>query len=245
MHMTVARELASQLRHDALVADPGAYYLGATTPDIRAMTRCDRIETHFFDLNCFDEQSGVAGALSAHPELARPSQLNPSTVAFFCGYISHLEMDEAWICDVYRPCFGRDSTVGDSVLANLLDRALQFELDRRARDNAGMLADIRNDLLATSIELIESFIERPDLERWRDINADLLTQPPDWERFRSQVARHLRRYGVESEADIAHFFENVPDLIDKSIGEATPERIDAFLARSRRKAREAIEAYLS
>src|SRR3990172_851303 len=100
MHMTLARELAARLAHPALQADPGACYLGATTPDIRVLTRWDRTRTHFFDLSDFGEQRGVERLFQEHPELASPVGLSGSTVAFLCGYISHLEMDEAWIIDV-------------------------------------------------------------------------------------------------------------------------------------------------
>lgn len=39
LHMGVAKELADVLRYRSLEADPGAYYLGSTTPDIRVITR--------------------------------------------------------------------------------------------------------------------------------------------------------------------------------------------------------------
>ena len=61
MHMTLARELASPLGHRAPLDHPGAYYLGATAPDIRAITRWDRSRTHFFDLSEMGEQRGVHG----------------------------------------------------------------------------------------------------------------------------------------------------------------------------------------
>lgn len=245
MHMTLARELAQQAGHAALRADPGAYYLGATTPDIRVLTRWDRARTHFFDLDDFDEQSGVARVFDAHPELASPAQLNESTVAFLCGYISHLEMDEAWICDVYRPCFGERSPLRGDVLANLLDRVLQFELDRREREVPAVVEEIRRDLLATAVDVTAGFVDRETLLRWREVSTDVLCHPPDWDRFGVIATRHLRAYGVESEADMAHFLRNIPDLLEQSVREVTPERIDAFQERSRRRSLAAIREYLS
>ena len=245
MHMTLARELAPQVRHPALQTDRGALFLGAGAPDIRVITRWERQRTHFFDLDCFDEQSGVAGIFQAYPELASPAQLNESTVAFLCGYISHLEMDEAWICEVYRPCFGAQSPLRGEVLANLLDRVLQFELDRRQREDANAVQELRCELLATACEITTGFIDRETLLRWREVSADVISHPPDWDRFGLIASRHLRAYGVESEADLAHFLRNIPDLLDQSIREVTPERIAAFQERSRTRAVEAIRAYLS
>ncbi len=244
MHMTLARELARQVGHRALEADPGAYYLGATTPDIRVITRWDRERTHFFDLDRFDEQSGVAGIFAAHPELASPPRLNEGTVAFLCGYISHLEMDEAWIVEIYRPCFGQGLGRDDDVLANLLDRVLQYELDRREREDRDVVHEIRDDLLATAADIAVGFIDQETLLRWREVSADVLCHPPDWDRFGKVASRHLRAYGVESEADLAHFLRNIPDLLDRSIRQVTPARLDAFQERSRRRAAEAIREYL-
>ena len=245
MHMTLARELAQQLGGRAIENDPGAYYLGATTPDIRVITRWERERTHFFDLDCFDEQSGVAAIFAANPGLASPGALNESTLAFLCGYISHLEMDEAWISEVYRPCFGERSPLRGDVLANLLDRVLQYELDRREREDRAAVQEIRDGLLATACDIAVGFIDQETLLRWRDVTADVLCNPPDWERFGKVASRHLRAYGVESDADLAHFLRNIPDLLDQSIRQVTPERLDAFQERSRRRAVAVVQEYLS
>ena len=245
MHMTLARELAPELAHPALRAEPGAYYLGATTPDIRVLTRWDRARTHFFDLSDFGEQSGVAGIFREYPELAAPDRLNQGTAAFLSAYLSHLEMDEAWIIEVYRPCFGERSPLKGGVLANLLDRVLQYELDRRERADRAAVAEIQRDLLASALGVAVGFIDGETLARWRDVSADLLNQPPDWDRFGVIAGRHLRAYGVESEADLAHFLRNIPDLLDQSIRQVTAERIEAFQERSRRRALATMREYLS
>ena len=245
MHMTLVRGLATEIAHPALKKDPGAYYLGASAPDIRALTRWERARTHFFDLNVFDEQRGVEGLFREYPELASPEGLSESTVAFLCGYISHLEMDEAWIVEIYRPCFGQNSPLRGDVLANLLDRVLQYELDRREREDRAAVQEIRDELLATACDIAVGFVDRETLLRWRDVTADVLCNPPDWERFGKVASRHLRAYGVESDADLAHFLRNVPDLLDQSIRQVTPERLDAFQERSRRRAVAVVQEFLS
>ena len=245
MHMTLARELAPELAHRALAADPGAYYLGATSPDIRVITRWDRQRTHFFDLSNFEEQSGVVGILGECPDLASPGNLDESTVAFIAGYISHLEMDEAWIIDVYRPCFGERSPLKGDLLANLLDRVLQHELDRREMEDRAVAQEIQRDLLASAVEVAVGFLDRDTLLQWREISAERLGQPPGWDRFKLFASRHLRAYGVESDEDLAHFLRNIPDLLDQAIRQVTPERIEAFQERSRQRALAAMREYLS
>jgi hypothetical protein len=245
MHLVLARQLAPELAHEALSAEPGAYYLGASAPDIRALTRCDRSETHFFDLDCFDDQSGVQRLFQAHPELADPASLSERTVAFLCGYLSHLEMDEAWITDIYRPCFGERSPLQGDLFANLLDRVLQHELHTRDLQDGDAVARIRDELLAATVEEVVGFIGDEELDRWREIAADMLVRPRTWERFAASVGRHLRPFGVEAEADIAHFLRNVPDLIDQAYREVTAERLEQFQERSRRRALDALRAFLS
>ncbi len=244
-HMTLAREIAGELSSRSIESEYGAYYLGASAPDIRAMTRCDRVETHFFDLSCFDEQSGVAGLFRDHPDVADARRLDASTVAFLCGYISHLEMDEAWIMDVYRPCFGERSALKGDLLANVLDRVLQHELDRRGYEEGATLEAIRNELLNASLGVTAGLFDSDTLARWRDVVCDMFSRPWDWERFQRFASRHLKAYGVESDEDLGHFLRNVPDLLDQSIRHVTPERIDAFQQRSRERALAAIREYLS
>jgi hypothetical protein len=242
MHMTLARELAAQLAHPALRVEAGAFYLGAAAPDIRALTRWERVRTHFFDLDNFEEQHGVEALFAEHPQLAEARCLDGQTAAFVGGYLTHLEMDEAWIEEVYRPCFGERSPLKGTALANVLDRVLQFELDRRERDDERTVDEIREHLVCCAVEIATPFIERETLVRWRDISIEVVSRPPDIRRFAS---RHLRAYGVESEADLAHFLRNIPDLVHQSVRHVTQERIDTFLERSRRRALEAAREYLS
>ena len=245
MHLTLAREVAREVGHRAVSEQSGAYYLGASAPDIRAITRWDRAQTHFFDLDCFDDQSGVAALFEEHPELANAACLDARTIAFLCGYLSHLEMDEAWIVDIYRPCFGERSPLKGEMLANVLDRVLQFELDRRQREDPVTVADIRTDVVEHTVEEAVGFLDRETLERWRELIVDLLGHTPDWERFRNNVGRHIRALGFESEDDLEHLLRDIPDLLDQSIREVTPERLAAFEERSRERALTAIREYLS
>ena len=106
LHLTAARSLAADLSSPQVEADRGAYYLGATTPDIRVLTKWDRARTHFFDLNDFDDQNGVHRLFEQAPGLRDVSAVDAPTAAFLAGYISHLVLDEDYITNVYRPLFG-------------------------------------------------------------------------------------------------------------------------------------------
>src|SRR3990172_7124265 len=136
--MGIAKEIAAAIPSFCLVQDDlGSYYLGSTAPDIRVITRWERDATHFFDLSCFEEQDSVAAFFQAHPELRKQERLSKATLAFVSGYVTHLVLDETWISDIYRPYFGERSPMGGDARANVLDRVLQFELDRQTRADRG------------------------------------------------------------------------------------------------------------
>ena len=162
-------------------------------------------------------------------------------MAFLCGYISHLEMDEAWICEVFRPSFGERSVMKGGPLANVLDRVLQFELDRREHEPQ-VVETIRKELLASDVDVRTGFIERDMLLQWRDISAEAVVREPDLRRLAS---RHLAAYGVQSDEDIAEFMRSVPELLEQAMRNVTAERLDCFYQRSRQRAVAAIREYLS
>ncbi len=245
MHMFLARQLARSLDDPRIAADEGAYYLGSTAPDIRVLTRWERERTHFFDLHRFDEQSGVENLFRAYPELARPDALNPPTVAFLAGYLTHLVLDEQWIRDVYRPCFGERSPLKGDVLANVKDRVLQFELDRREREDATAVEEIRTALERCTVDIAVAFLERETLLKWRDISLDILRQTPDWSRLRLIAGRHLREYGVETDEALDEFLARIPDLLDETVREVTTERVQAFFEAARARSLATLKDYLS
>ena len=131
------------------------------------------------------------------------------------------------------------------VLGNLVGRGLQYELDRHEREDRDAVDAIKRDLLAAAVDVVIGFIDKETLVRWREISVEVLSRPLDWDRFGVMASRHLRAYGVESEADLAHFLRNIPDLLDQSIRQVTPARIEAFQERSRHRAAAAIREYLS
>jgi len=244
LHAAVASRIADQLRHRALDVDAGSLYLGATAPDIHILMGWERERTHFFDLREYGEQSAVAAMFKVHPALARPAELSPSTVAFVCGYISHLVMDEVWINDVYRPFFGRSSPMAGDTRANIMDRAVQYDLDRQTRADRQAMSHIVKELARPALDLEVGFIDGGALGRWRQLIAEALNHSPDWERFRFFGGRALKAAGVDTPAAIAEFVKTLPDLVAEATDYLSRERLEAFLERSLNEGREAIKEYL-
>jgi hypothetical protein len=243
LHTAIAKEVADRLRLPLLDAQRGHLYLGSTAPDIRILTRWERARTHFFDLDSFDEQSGVQGLFSAHPDLSQPWRLNEATAAFVAGYVTHLVMDEGWIGTIYRPYFGEKSPLGGSIRANVMDRALQFWLDADRRHDRKLMEHVMSAVAAADLGLDIQFIDPETIRRWRDLVTDLARQMPDWGRFAERAKRHL---GLDEDADDAAFNEaiaSLPDLVGQALDYLGSGRIDAYLRDSIEECIAAVKDY--
>jgi hypothetical protein len=191
LHLGIAQEAISRLRHPVVAENKGSYYLGSTAPDIRFFVGASREDTHFFALDCEEGATGVKSMLQANPELGNSAGLSPATRAFVAGYISHLVTDEAWIYQVYRPFFGKDSPMSGNPIANLLDRVLQFDLDRRERLNNREMSVVRAELNVSVSSIEVGFIDAASLKRWREFVLIATTRKSNWEDFRHFAEKYL------------------------------------------------------
>ena len=245
LHTVIAKEVADRLRHRVLEEERGNLYLGSTAPDIRVITRWERRRTHFFDLANFDEQSGVGGLFQAYPRLREPGELSAATVAFVAGYVTHLVMDELWINTIYRPFFGERSPLGGNIRANIMDRAMQFSLDRQKRIDRDLMAHILNEVARADLALEVDLVDAETLRRWQEVIMDVVNHPPDWDRFRYIASRHLREAGIETPEQLREFVRSLPDLADETLRYLTKKRVRAFMDSSVEEALEAAREYLS
>ncbi len=244
LHTAIAKDVADSLRLPSLDNERGNLYVGATAPDIRVITRWDRERTHFFDLSEFDEQSGVLGLFTAYPALAQPQQLNAPTVAFVAGYITHLVMDETWINSVYRPHFGERSPLRGDLRANVMDRALQFQIDSERRNDRALMLHVLDAVARFDLAVAIDFIDYETLRRWRDVISDIVSQPPDWERFRQGAKRHLKISEPESDNGFNELTRSLPDLVEETLRYLTLERVQSFMDDSLQDSIEAVKGYL-
>ena len=244
LHLTTARELARDLPPARIDGFTGAYYLGATTPDIRAMTRWDRERTHFFRLDDFEHQSGVERLFEELPPLKDASSLDPETVAFMAGYLSHLVLDEEYITQIYRPLFGERSTLRDDDLADVMDKILQWDVERADCEDTEKLDEIRLALAEAAVEINVDFIGRDTLSQWRDVSLEVIAQPPSIERLVRFLGRRLGK-GLEEEAEAARFAEGVPALLERTWAHVGEERVREYMRDARARASRTMQDYLS
>ena len=245
LHMVLARQIAADLGVETLSGQPGAYLLGATTPDIRVITRQDRFSTHFFDLDDHRHQDSVLNFFDQHSHLADAGALNDETRAFVAGYVSHLILDEQYITGVYRPFFAAHEQLGGKVRANVMDRLLQFDLER-SQCGDPELKQHMCDALSCSVENIQSgFVEPETLERWRLVSVDVAGRNMDWDRMRGMMTNHLKVSGIAEGEQLGAFLDSLPDLLDATMAHVTDAEVQAFLDRSTAAARTAVARYLA
>jgi hypothetical protein len=239
-HLAGARLVADRLAHQAIEADRGAYFLGATAPDLRGMTRQPREQTHFFSFDELAHQDSPQRMFAEYPRLSRAEGLDVETRAFVAGYLTHLLMDEQYIERIYREYFGAASKLGGDARADLLDRLLQYELDRREREDGAL--DVASAALAqTSARAEVEFIERETLRRWRDVAVDMASHPPTWERWAHTAARHA---GTAAASDNEAAMREVPELLREVLDHVTEHRVREFMDESVEAATERVRAYL-
>ena len=203
----------------------GSYLLGCTTPDVRLYAGWKRERTHFFKLATDSSGAGYEGLLRAHPHLGKSERLNRATVAFILGYVSHLNTDETWIVNVYRRFFGAGAELAADPMCNVLDRVLQFELDRQERAN---IADLEGALEAIggAYEGIDvGFIEPSLLREWRQVVVERSGRELPWNRFQGFAKR------VRPEADddeIASIMAGLPALLEQVRSHVDDGEVRAF-----------------
>jgi hypothetical protein len=245
LHMSVARDLANDLQSPAIDDERGAYYLGATTPDIRALTRRDREETHFFKLDDFGQQDGVHRLFEREPALRDSHALDGQTAAFMAGYISHLVMDEDYITEIYRPLFGERSALSGDELADIMDKALQWDIERADCEDGHKMDEIRRALAEAAVAVNIDFIAREDLWKWRDVSLDIISQPMTADRFARFVARRLGREHLHDERHMAQFITEVPAILGRTWEHVGQERVREYLGGASARARAAMKEYLA
>ena len=243
-HLARAIVVADRLDLPAIEADRGAYYLGATAPDIRVMLQVDRRETHFYDLDEFAEQDSITRMLEAYPTLAGTA-LEGATRAFMAGYLTHLVLDETYIAEVYRPCFGVYSTIDDDPRSDILDRALQYEVDVRDRSDRARMDGVRGALASAGRVRGVPFIDDARIEEWAARIDDIAARPADYARFAQTLTRHAGRSNMGGDEAIRAACANPQVIIAEAFEVVGRERLAGFIEHADDRATERVRGFLS
>ena len=219
VHLSIVQELVDELEIDELKEHIGAALLGSTAPDRRVLTSESREVTHYFNLTESGTGDGFKGMKKALPDLvSRSPETDWGFTAFLVGYASHLAADEAWIVNVYRPFFEDDAYLGAEPTKNILDRAMQYELEVGIRGNREQLMDWQKQIVASSnsIDAVpDPFIAKSVLRDWSDFVAGrVLTLPGTWAEFPRFISRYLDDPDLDS-TDVTRLMTDPEGMLDR------------------------------
>ena len=242
-HLDLAHQAAERLGHRTLDAHIGYFLLGSTSPDVRVITHGRREQYHFAPLDFEAVGAGVKGLFDANPCLRATSNGHEPTRAFIAGYITHLVLDEAWITEMYRPCFGNPQVFENDVHGQVIDRALQLELDRLSQPGVERAAP----LLAQVSDPVEvGFIDAATLVDWHQWVVEFMKREFTWDRL-GHMARRIAR---GDDAHPAHgladeFLRTMPASLDSLHTYVSPDALADFKDRSVQQLAGAVGDYLS
>ena len=222
------------MRHPDLDSNLGYFYLGSTSPDIRALTKRARSEYHFVELDFEKIGTGVDAMFVAHPELMEAAEHDGPMRAFIAGYITHLMADESYIVRMFRPYFGQPDAFETDAMAKVWDRALQLDFDRTVWENVqssieGMDPDTSNVNIR--------FLPQEDLLQWKEWVARVMSGGFSWERLRFMARRisagdeshpaytYTERFLTSVDDSLDALYEHVPRLYVEEFRDEAVETI--------------------
>lgn len=177
------------LKLPVINSQAGSFLLGATSPDIRILTKWKREQTHYSSIDMGSIHEGVKGLLDQNINLMAVKDLNDQTKAFVAGYISHLISDAVWIIHIYRPYFGKGHTFVDDIESNIFDRLFQLHVDKTIMSDLHDTEDLKPLLVGSEKGVDIGFIPQDTLREWRKWVTDFMDSGFSWDRLQFMTRR--------------------------------------------------------
>ena len=242
-HIDLAIAASSELRHPDIESHLAYFYLGATAPDIRALTKRARSEYHFVDLDFETIGTGVQAMFSAYPELMNAAEHDGPTRAFIAGYITHLLADESYIVRMFRPFFGDGGVFEDDDRAKVWDRALQLDFDREVWDHVRRSV---GQLDVDPANISVRFLPQEDLVLWKEWVTRVVGTGFSWDRLKfmaSRISAGDDRHPAHAQAEL--FISSVPDSLTALYDLVPRARVSEFKSDSLDTIVSGLRGYLS
>jgi hypothetical protein len=244
MHIHLAHRVAEELDWGFLHDHLGSYFLGSTTPDIRAMAKWDRERTHFAPLSVDTVGSGAKRMFELNPDLSDHRRQSPATLAFLLGYLSHLTADELWITTMYRPHFGTDNQVTDTeVEAHIWDRALQLDMDRQVLEESRSLDGVSDAIALCDQKLQVGFLDEELIQEWQQWVARFLGWDFSWQRLKRALNRMFRD-NDEVQQVVDQFLLQMPNSLEEVYAKIPRDKLVAYQRRVQNETLAQVREYL-
>ena len=218
MHIYLAHQVAEQLDWGSIYDHIGSFYLGSTSPDIRAMTKWPREQTHFAPLSVREVGTGTRTMFENYPELLEEIGQSQATRAFLLGYVCHLAADEVWITTVYRPNFDITSEdtrlTGDQVQADIWDRAIQLDMDRLSLPDVSGPLNAGHAVSCGDTGVSVAFFEDGLLTQWKERVSSFVGREFEWSRLKFALNR-MYRDNNEVQQTVDRFLDRMPYSLEE------------------------------
>ncbi len=173
------------------------YLLGATSPDIRVITKENRSVYHFVDLDFNSVGEGIANMTQKFPEIHQIKDQDEIIKTFLTGYVTHLVLDETWITTVFRKHFSNENVFPKSAPILVLDRAIQMYMDSQYW---GSIESKIESIEKCNIEKVSlPFLSNNSLNEWRDWICNFLNLGFSWDRL-NFMAKRISNGNAQHEA---------------------------------------------
>jgi hypothetical protein len=133
----------------------------------------------------------------------------------------------------------------DDAVANVMDKVLQWDIERSEYEDRDRVDAIRNALAETAVEINVEFIARETLCQWKDMSLGVMSDPPSVERLVRMLSRRMPEHRLDDETEAARFAENVPSLLKRTWEHVGDERVNEYLHTAQQRAARAMREYLS
>ncbi|SVD96122.1 uncharacterized protein METZ01_LOCUS448976, partial [marine metagenome] len=228
-HLYIAQSAKNYISDPLINKYESFYLLGATAPDIKTLSKISREQSHFVELNCFNNiGDGAQRLLEKHPTIKQVSGVHK---AFWAGYISHLILDETWIIQMYRTKFAQNIDPANSNYLQVMDRAAQLHLDKISYAHNNNWVEL---LQPINYNLQISFIPNANLNDWKEFLISHINNGFNWERIKfmaKRIAGGNKNHPALNYAD--DFIKNLPESINEIYKYVPEYNMRYFLHNSR------------
>ncbi len=188
-HIDLADQILKVLDMPTLFLNKGSFLMGSTAPDIRIITKASREKYHFASIQFDQLGEGITGFFNKEPHLANPKNISDVTASFIAGFLTHIIADEMWIMSMYRPLFGNNNIFEDPVIGNFMDRVIQLDMDRMARNRMNNMENVKLLIQNSRHEFNLGFISNQEIALWRNWLLMAMSKQFSWERVRFMAKR--------------------------------------------------------
>ena len=218
------------LEEESLISNNlGSFLLGCCSPDVRIITKMSRDKTHFVPISNKVIGTGTHNLFKENPNLLNRKSLNSVTKSFLAGYILHLVADETWIIDMYRPFFGNRKVFPNKIIGNIMDRAMQLDMDRETHLFHENFSDYVNELAINFEDIDIDFISNQSFKEFTDTIKRVFSNTFDWGRLIFMIRRQYPDKDSKIAESLANdFINNIPNSLDDLYLQVPKSAIKAY-----------------